>query len=89
MRSYPLCSTVPVYGVAVAGVLSIAQPFVDQLAVEMNKVAEHETIYDEHVENAIDQARYRIFARRVDWAMKTTFGFRCLSDSAARFEAEN
>jgi hypothetical protein len=40
----------------------------------MNKVAEHETIYDEHVENAIDQARYRIFARRVDWAMKTTFG---------------
>lgn len=61
-------------GAAVAGVLAVAQPFVDQLAFELGKVSKEQAIYDEHLENAIDEARYRIFARRIDWSLKRSYG---------------
>lgn len=61
-------------GVAVAGLLTIAQPFVDQLWMNFLRLGKQETIYPEHVENEIDDARFRIYKRRIDWEMKSSYG---------------
>jgi len=66
-------------GVAVAGKLRIAQPFVDYLTFNMTQVAKEPTIYREHVETAIDAARFRIWKRLLDWEMKKSYGL-SLSD---------
>jgi hypothetical protein len=61
-------------GVAVAGALTAAQPFVDQLFVNLKKLGQKRIIHNEHVENEIDDARYRVWRRRADWAMKMSYG---------------
>jgi hypothetical protein len=58
----------------VAGTMSVAQPLTDELAVELKRVSKQKTIYNEHVEDAIDRARYRVHRRRVDWEFRTTYG---------------
>jgi len=66
----------PFFSVAasVAGTLSSAQPFVDELTVQICKLAEQEKVYCEHFENAIDYARYRHLLRRVNWQMRKQLG---------------
>ena len=58
----------------VAGTLSCAQPIVDELTVQIAKLAKEKKVYCEHFENAIDYARFRKFKRRVDWQMKRSLG---------------
>jgi hypothetical protein len=59
--------------VAVAGILRDCQPFVDQLYTNLRKLRELANIYNEHVENAMDEARFLVFRRRADWAMRTSY----------------
>lgn len=60
----------------VAGLLSVAQPLVDELTHQFIKLSSprRQHIYTEHIANAIDRARYLILRRRVDWAMRTSYG---------------
>jgi hypothetical protein len=61
-------------GVSVAGKLTVGQTFVDFLAFYLEKAAKENPIYRDHVEIAIDKARFRTWRRLIDWDMKTTFG---------------
>jgi hypothetical protein len=61
-------------GVAVAGTLRIAQPFVDFLQFYLDKAAKEKPIYRDHVEFAIDKARFRVWRRLIDWEMKASYG---------------
>jgi len=58
-----------------AGLLSVAQPLVDELSHQFVKLSNprRKRIYTEHVALAIDWARYLIFRRRVDWSMRTSY----------------
>ncbi len=60
-----------------AGTLSVAQPLVDELTRQFIKIANprRRKLYTGHIQKAIDEARFIIFRERVDWALKTTFGF--------------
>ena len=59
--------------VCVSGTLSVAQPLVSELASLLIKIGTKDPIYGEHVENAIDDARYRTQRRRVDWELRTNY----------------
>jgi hypothetical protein len=58
----------------VAGVMSVCQPLTDELAAQLKRVAKQKVIYNEHVEDAIDTARFRVQYRRVDWEFKMNYG---------------
>lgn len=59
---------------SVAGSFSSAQPFIDQLTVQIAALGKKKHVYCEHFENAIDYARFRYFLKRVDWRLKMTMG---------------
>jgi hypothetical protein len=59
--------------VCVAGVLSVAQPLVGELVSQLEKIGRLKTIYGEHVENAIDNARFNTQRRRVDWELRKSY----------------
>ena len=61
--------------VSVAGILSVAQPFVGDLSSELEKLASEEEIQIGHVENAIEQARFLTHRRRVDWELRASYCF--------------
>lgn len=61
-------------GIAAAGIIRDCQPFADQLYANLKKLRTVDPIYNEHVENAIDDARYRIWKRRADCAIRTSYG---------------
>jgi hypothetical protein len=61
-------------GIATAGILRDCQPFVDQLYVNFAKLRKTNPLYSEHIETAIDEARLRVWTRRANWAMKTSYG---------------
>jgi hypothetical protein len=62
-------------GVAVAGILRDCQPFVDHLWGNLKQLGKRTTIFNESIEAAIDDARFRVFQRRADWNMQITYGF--------------
>lgn len=61
-------------GVAVAGTLRIAQPFIDFLSFYFERAGKKKPIYREHVEYAIGMARYRTWREILDWEMKMSYG---------------
>jgi|GEM_PF-1663654 len=61
-------------GVAAAGTLRDCQPFVDHLWGNLKQLGARKTIPNEDIEAAIDDARFRVFQRRADWNMRTTYG---------------
>jgi len=61
--------------VSVAGILSVAQPFVGDLSSELEKIGSMEEIQIGHVENAIEQARFLTHRRRVDWELRASYCF--------------
>jgi hypothetical protein len=58
----------------VAGVFGICQPTVDELNNHLATKVPEKDVYCEHIENAIDSARYRTFYRFVDWQLKMAYG---------------
>jgi hypothetical protein len=61
-------------GVATAGTLRDCQPFVDHLWGNLRQLVDRETIFNEEIESAINDARFRVFRCRADWNMRTTYG---------------
>jgi hypothetical protein len=59
--------------VCVAGVLSVAQLFVSELASQLEKLGEMAVIYGEHVEHAIQDSRFRTQRSRVDWELRKSY----------------
>jgi hypothetical protein len=57
----------------VAGKLCLCQPLVDELQNYLAKNVPRDQVYAEHIENAINHARARTFARTVDWQMKMAY----------------
>ena len=60
-------------GVAAAGTLRDCQPFVDHLWGNIKKLGKSAEIFNEQLESAIDDARFRVWKRRVDWKMRMTY----------------
>ena len=61
----------------VAGRLGTLHEIVGELSVQFDKLAKEQSgkpIYREHVENAIDDARFRQLARRYRWAARANYG---------------
>jgi 20S proteasome alpha/beta subunit len=61
----------------VAGRLGTLHEIVGELSVQFDKLAKKRSgkpIYREHVENAIDEARFRQLARRYRWAARANYG---------------
>jgi len=61
-------------GVATAGILRDCQPFVDHLWGNLKQLGKRKTIFNEDLEAAIDDARFRVFQRHADWNMQMTYG---------------
>jgi len=67
------------FGVAVAGTLRVAHPFVDFLSFYLERLAKEskedgKQITRQEVESVIDLSRFRIFRRLVDWELKMSYG---------------
>lgn len=62
-------------GVAAAGTLRDCQPFVDHLWGNLKQLGKKKIIFNESIEAAIDDARFRVFQRHADWNMQITYGF--------------
>jgi len=60
-------------GVAAAGILRDCQPYVDHLWEALRRLGELETIPNDYIEAAIDDARLRVLRRRSDWAMRKKY----------------
>ena len=59
----------------VAGQFGTCQPLVDELDNRLvRKLPKKGNIYCEHIENAIDCARFRTFRRFADWSLKMAYG---------------
>ncbi len=55
----------------VAGKFGLCQPIIDELNNRLRRTLPRKRpVYCEHIENAINYARFRIFYRLVDWEMK-------------------
>ncbi len=59
--------------VCVAGRLSVAQMLVSELSARLEKLTSEPEIFPEHVENAINDSRYKVFAQHVDWTLRTSY----------------
>lgn len=57
----------------VAGVFGVCQPTIDELHDYLSKKVPTDKVYCEHIENALDYARYRTFYRLADWQVKMTY----------------
>lgn len=60
----------------VAGTIGAAQPLVGELTVQLQKLLKKPQIVNEHVENAIDEARFLVHRRRVDWEFRKSYGIK-------------
>jgi len=58
----------------VAGRLGLCQPVIDELSHRLSKLPFDKGIGCEHIENAIRDARFRIFRRYADWCMRASYG---------------
>lgn len=58
----------------VAGTLGICQPVVDELNNRLRKLPRKASVYCEHIENAIRDARSRTFRRYADWRIRMSYG---------------
>jgi len=58
----------------VAGKLGLCQPVVDELSNQLSKLPFDKGVHCEHVENAINHARFRTFRRYADWSLKMSYG---------------
>jgi 20S proteasome alpha/beta subunit len=57
----------------VAGKLSVAQMLVSELSSRLERLTSEPEIFPEHVENAINDSRYRVFAQHVDWELRKSY----------------
>lgn len=60
-------------GIAAAGILRDCQPYVDHLWEAFHRLGKLETIPNDYLEAAIDDARFRVLRRRSDWAMRKKY----------------
>jgi hypothetical protein len=62
----------------IAGKLGLAHDISGQLGSELKRVSRKKTIYLEHIQNAVDNARAHELRRRYDWALRVQcFGLTC------------